>query len=150
MNRLFRKIVVTFLLIFLLTNCSKDEDTRSTVTEYTVWIGLMGGYTKYLSVFNNGVFEDESSAAFVPLKDCKINELKIKVTKNDLNSDAQLIMRKNGTSTTMSIRIPQGQTGYFSNSDVVSLKATDEIDLFLDTSSSSGGEIDITIGIALE
>ena len=138
------KILALLLIITtIFSSCSKEgEEVDDAIqSEFTVSVGLLGGYSKYISLYTNAAYEHETPAAFRPLKSGSVVQLEVKVAQNSYGSGALLCMRKNGTNTSLSIDIPAGETGYFVVNDNVPVEKSDEINLFLDATENSSSQL---------
>lgn len=127
----------------IFSSCSKEEDgvDDAIQSEFTVSVSLLGGYSKYISLYTNAAYEHETPAAFRPLKSGSIVQLEVKVARNSYNSGALLCVRKNGSNTSLLIDIPAGETGYFVVNENVPIEKSDEINLYLDATNNSDSQL---------
>ncbi|QIA08329.1 hypothetical protein [Draconibacterium halophilum] len=150
MNILKNTFFWLILLFITLPACDKDDELNVVSNrEYNVGITIMGGYSQYISIFNGSYSGSESSVAFKPLKEGKIKEMQIKVSRNSLSENGKVVLRKNGNDSLIQ-EIEKGKTGYFVASDSIQLLADDEINLYVDASSQKQGEIELSIRVIID
>lgn len=151
MNTFKRSLLWILLLVFTVTACNNEDDDLSIVSngEYNVGLTIMGGYSRYVSLYTGANSGNESSVAFKPLQAGTVIEMEIKVTKNTLAENGKVVLRKNGSDAIVQ-DIDGGTTGYLISADSVPLTSDDEINLFIDASSLEQGELELTIRVVVE
>jgi hypothetical protein len=80
---------------------------------------------------------DESEVMFPMLRAGTIKSFTFKATNNTAEVDCIVTLRKNGTDTDISITIPAGTTGVYTDADTVSFLASDELSIETDLSGPS-------------
>lgn len=151
MNTLKHTFFWILLLAFTVTACNDDNDDLSVVSngEYNVGLSILGGYSRYVSIYTGANSGNESSVAFKPQKDGVVKEMEIKVSKNTLSENGKVVLRKNGSDAIVQ-DIGSGTTGYLVSANSVPLNPDDEINLFIDASNREQGELELTIRVVVE
>jgi hypothetical protein len=88
---------------------------------------------------NNLSTEIQTSAE--PGMSCTASVFVFKVNANTLDNTATVSVRVNGGNSTLSVSVGAGATGSFEDTDSVSLVATDQLNLLVDTSAATAGSI---------
>jgi hypothetical protein len=152
-----KNLILALLFGVSFSSCKKDEivvegEGPGTLQhEYIVSTGLLRGYIKFFPLHGDFFFDNESMATFSPLRNGKIVKLEVKILENDLNGISLLTIRKNTNNTDLSLELlPNAGPGYYTDTDTVFIKSTDELNYAYNTLDSDEGSMLIYIRTVIE
>ncbi|MEM2607383.1 MAG: hypothetical protein QXH97_00280 [Candidatus Bathyarchaeia archaeon] len=129
-----------------LTNLENDVNLLSNKTVALIGVAKAGYIFNYNTIVTIQPYSGDTGASvgMTLVRAGQARNLAVYVLSNTLDGDTYLYVRRNETNTPISVVIPAGETGLFTDeTNTIDYPKYSRIDFFLDTTSSTTGDIDI-------